>query len=43
VLHLVELIRLADRLLGRHNAAAALPTRIPLQLPEPLGMRLHPG
>ncbi len=42
VLHLVELIRLADRLLGRHNAAAALPTRIPLQLPEPLGLRPTP-
>ena len=42
IVHLVELIREADRLLGRHGAAAALPTRIPIQLPEPLGMQPVP-
>jgi superfamily II DNA or RNA helicase len=42
VVHLVELIRLTDRLIGRHAATAALPTRIPVQLPPPLGLQPTP-
>ena len=42
VVHLVELIRTVDRVLGRHVSAAGTPARIPVELPAPLGLQPTP-
>ena len=42
VVHLVELIRTVDRVLGRHVSAAGTPSRIPVRLPDPTGTQPAP-
>ena len=42
VVHLVELIRTVDRVLGRHVSATGMPSRIPVQLPPPTGRQPSP-